>query len=553
MRETKKYQPLVWLMAVLSFVIVLSLGSNVQASQIDKAPFVDSVVLDKTEAFSGESLNIKIEFSEKDGHKFAPGNEMVFDLPKELEGFKTSMLLEDYAIVTVEAGRATVKFTDKVALKEHVKGKLSFNLKVSDSLEKDSEKTIDMSFGTKVQNSLKVKGHKTPTGTPGRHEPAYKGGFVDVNDPTVLNWYVVVNANMDQIVGDVYVTDTLGAGHDYIPNSFKITGNPNVAAPKVKVWGNKHRGRQFEVNLPEKFVSGTSVGITYQTRLDATGEKMKELTNKFATEFATGYNNPKSTSGGARLANLLMSGKIEGDDGIKNGTEGTVEPMPEETVEPIVPIEPENGQESVEENHLEDGVHGTQPDIHNIPKVEELPVDEDTEEIAPIEPENGTESIEKNHEDGIHGTQPEIHNVPKEETLPEDESIGEIDPIESDKGQESIEENHLEDGTQGTQPELHIGETEEVNPEETVDVIDPITPEHVKSTPVEEDKVNPIVTASDFKSVATKTPVQKQAAETKPAAESAELPKTGSVDHFGLTIIGLLGLLFTGFVMTRRK
>lgn len=425
MRETEKYQPLVWLMAVLSFVIVLSLGSNVQASQIDKAPFVDSVVLDKTEAFSGESLNIKIEFSEKDGHKFAPGNEMVFDLPKELEGFKTSMLLEDYAIVTVEAGRATVKFTDKVALKEHVKGKLSFNLKVSDSLEKDSEKTIDMSFGTKVQNSLKVKGHKTPTGTPGRHEPAYKGGFVDVNDPTVLNWYVVVNANMDQIVGDVYVTDTLGAGHDYIPNSFKITGNPNVAAPKVKVWGNKHRGRQFEVNLPEKFVSGTSVGITYQTRLDATGEKMKELTNKFATEFATGYNNPKSTSGGARLANLLMSGKIEGDDGIKNGTEGTVEPMPEET--------------------------------------------------------------------------------------------------------------------------------EEVNPEETVDVIDPITPEHVKSTPVEEDKVNPIVTASDFKSVATKTPVQKQAAETKPAAESAELPTTGSVDHFGLTIIGLLGLLFTGFVMTRRK
>lgn len=279
MREQTKYQPLLWLMAMLACVSVLFIGSTVQASQINKNPFVDSIIVDKSEAYAGEVVNMKIGFSEKekDGHKFKPGDEMVFDLPAELQGFETSMQLEDYAVVTVSQGRATVKFTDKVSQKAHIKGKLSFNLKVSDSLAKDSENTLPLNFGTDIKTSLKVKGHKSSTGTgeQTRHKPAYKGGYVDTKDPNILNWYIVVNANMDPIFGDVSVTDALGKGHVYVADSFKITGNPNMPAPEVKIGANKFFGDKFSVTLPEKFVSGTSVGITYQTRLDKDGKKIR--------------------------------------------------------------------------------------------------------------------------------------------------------------------------------------------------------------------------------------------------------------------------------------
>lgn len=80
-------------MAMLACVLVMFTGNTVQASQINKDLFVDSITVDKSEAWEGENLNVKIGFSEKDGHTFKAGDEMVFDLPKELEGFKTSMKL----------------------------------------------------------------------------------------------------------------------------------------------------------------------------------------------------------------------------------------------------------------------------------------------------------------------------------------------------------------------------------------------------------------------------------------------------------------------------
>ena len=544
MREHKNSQPLFWLMAMFACVSFLFMGTSAQASQIDKSHFVDSIVLDKTEAYTGEIVKLNITFSEKSGHTFAPGDEMVFDLPSELEAFESSMKLEDYAVVTVKDGRAVVRFTDKVKVKDHIKGGLSFNVKVNE-VAKDSEHDVNLGFGTNINQSLKVKGHKSSTGgEQTRHKPAYKGGWVDTKDPTILHWYIVVNANRDPIHGDVKVTDAVGKGHIYIEDSFEITGNPNVPAPKVKIGANNHYGDKFSVTLPENFVSGQTVGINYQTRLTKEGKKMNELTNKFSATFADGNNNPESINDGARLANLLMSGVIEGDETLNQGTEGTVDPMPEETTDEILPIVPENGHESKVENELEDGIHGTDPEIHNLPKEEELPAEEEVDEIAPIKPE---------------------------------------------KGDESNEGPHTEDGIHGSDTEVHIDESEEVNPSEEVDVIDPITPEHIDGKIVEDDKIDPIkpepkpdvkpmpAPKPDVKPMPAPKPdvkptpapkpdvkptpapkpenkvVEPKKAETKNVEKNEDtLPNTGNVDNFALTIIGLLGMIFAGFVMIRR-
>ncbi|ELA07018.1 cell wall anchor domain-containing protein [Weissella ceti NC36] len=188
MKAFTTYRPLWLAMALVSFVVTLFINTGVQASQINSNLFVDEISISKTEISAGDNAEITIRFSEKNGHEFKPGDEMIFELPSELKGYKNEMLLEDYATVRVEEGRAIVTFTDKTTVKKNIKGMLSFSIKATDKLEAGTSKNVTLDLGTNIQKvpNVKVKGHdKRGPGEEPAPDFSYKGGFVSENDPTV--------------------------------------------------------------------------------------------------------------------------------------------------------------------------------------------------------------------------------------------------------------------------------------------------------------------------------------------------------------------------------
>jgi len=584
MRENTYFRLFLWSMAIFSFVVVLFFGTGAHASQVTSKTFVDSIKISKSELVAGEDAVVEIHFSEKPGHKFKPGDQLAFELPKELKGFKNSMLLEDYAQVVVESGRVTVTFTDKTATKKNIKGIISFAIKVKNDLDNGSSKVIPLDFGTNVHDVplLKVKGHPRNDGDgtgerdSRKPDPAYKVGAVDENDPTLLTWYIVINAAKDHISGTIDVTDSLSKGHEYLPDSFEIIGKIGMNSPKVTITGNS-----FTVQLPAGFADGEYAQIKYQTKIIGAGMKMEFLENAFFTKFDSNNNVPGSVSGNAKIKNLIISGKIEGEDDLvpKHGKEETLEPIPEGKLEDIEPIVPEHGKEGIQGDHLEKGIRGSKPEVHNLPKIEELP-EEDLEELIPIDPivpERGHEEVEKqHHEDGIRGSKPEVHNLPKIEELPEDEleELIPIDPIVPERGQEEIEKPHHEDGIRGSKPEVHnLPKVEELPKEELEESIpiDPIIPRHIDSKVVENElekakKILPPIILEDV--VVPEKPINPMPKTKEPKSKDVnssfnkkkiskttsknELPNTGSSTNFGLIVLGLIGLLFSVLSKFRR-
>lgn len=508
---SNKCRPLGVVLALMSFVVVFGMNVGIQASQINKNVFVDSITISKSEAFVDQSVDMHVTFSEKEGHEFAPGDQMVFDLPEELEGFVNNLDLEDYATVHVENRRAVITFKDIVAVKEHIRGTLTFSVHVRDVIANNQEKTIDVNLGTNIQNApkLKLKGHKTDQNHP--DSPAsYKGGHVDVNNPYILHWYVVVNPRHQRITGDVLVTDQLSRGHIYLGNSFRIDGGNDVVKPKPRFSYNRGQGQQFQIYLPQELVSGHGITIHYQTLITRSGKKMKELDNKFFTQFRPGYNNPKDVRGSYQLANLLVKGNIIGDDASKD-----IEDEEEEILEAT------ENEINVEEETLEGN---TQP----IPDVNEQKIPEKRPLLG-----NPNGKTEDGVQMGPQGTQPEVHIDPVEENMPVEPNVESLDEIQSDKGIEKTEDNTLENGVHGIAPEVQTAPNQEVV-------------EKPKSDRRGGDK------QGETKTIDNKS-VEVSAKAAKTSTNQTTLPKTDSNNNVFVTIVGLLGMMFVGFVMMRRN
>lgn len=549
MRAQTNHQRVWWLMALISCMVVLGMNVGVQASQLNKDLFVDSITVSHPEAFVSESVELKVTFSEKNGHKFKPGDQMIFDLPSELEGFVDNLDLEDYATVRVEHGRAIVTFNDLVAIKENIKGTLSFYADVRKGLADNSEKNLQINLGTHVHNvpTLKVKGHKTNQPNP-RPKDTYKGGKVDVNNPEILTWYVVVNANALKISGNVVVTDELGPGHVYVPGSFTFSGNSNVPVPRVKLMANKHFGDKFQIVLPEEYISEHGIQINYQTRLTGPGKKMNRLTNKVFTQFQPVQNNPENVGGEFSLANLLVKGNIEGDDQIKHETEETLDPVEEGTVDEISPLYPQQGTEGDVENHLEDGIKGTDLEVHTDVTEETLP-DETVDPIDPIEPEEAPgDVVEEETIDPINPT-PEanmIDTVPNEMPAPKSEEKPKVEP-ELNGGSDETVLNHDVESLPAPLPndeEKEMRLPAPKNEQKLVDDLVVVKETDNQSSTVEIPEKKPKTVREEKKPTDVNTLVE---------MKTRQLPKTGSVDNLALTVLGLLGLVFSGLIMIRRE
>jgi LPXTG-motif cell wall-anchored protein len=512
MKNAMITRPIWVVMAVFSFVIAMFVGVNAHASVIDSSPFVDKITSSQNVFQPREIGEISMEFSEKEGHEFQPGDELVFTLPEEFKGFANKMMLEDYAEVIVEANRVRVIFNDKVTKKNHIKGSLKFSIKATENIERGTSKEVNLDLGTKANPFPNVTVHGYPVANEGdggnqtAPDFAYKGGNVNENDAELIDWYIVVNAGRLQVSGDTLVRDTLGKGHEFVEGSITINGQP-LTAEQGKLVVN---GNSFEMTLRDAAVSGNTIGINYQTRLTEDGKKQKTLSNDFKADYQILNESPTSIEGASSVKNVLMSGAIEGDEEEEKTPTEETEEIPFEEVEELEEVTPDHGNVTEEEDNM-----------HNVDgsKEEEIHVD-------------GTEE-----------------NVPFEE-------VEELEEVTPENGNVTEQENNANESAEVTQPEVHIA-PEETKP--TPEVIEPKKEE--KITPKKENKTTPKVTApKTVKSIVpakkeekTVAPVSKKAVAKSETVKAAELPNTGSEDNKLFAVVGLVLMAFAGLLFRRRS
>lgn len=494
MNNTYNARPIWMLMAVLSFVVAMFVGTGAQASVIDSTPFVDKITSSKSEFQPREIAEIGMEFSEKPGQKFKPGDELVLPLPAEFKGFPNTMMLEDYAQVFVEQGQVRIVFTDKVTKKNHVKGMVKFSIKASETVEAGTSKDVRLDLGTNANPFPSVKVHGYPVRNEGSgNEPreaapfGYKGGNINDNDSTLIDWYIVINADRLNVNTKTVVRDTLGKGHEYVAGSITIDGRPVTAEDGQLVMN----GNSFELTLNPSAVDGKTVGLKYQTRITEAGKKMKTFKNDFKLDFQLPNQAPNAVEGGANVNNVLMTGVIEGDEEeVHEGKEEVTEGMTEETVSEVTETTDEHAIDCVEEDHAHEHV-----DV----KVNEIRV---------------TEAVE---------------------TMVE-ETLDEVAEVVEDHGSESVEANEVNEKAEVTEVDVRVAEVEEVAPEKTEKVTE------VEVVAPEADKKAEVKTNKSEEKVATKS-----------ANKTAELPQTGSSDNKLVAVLGVALLMFAGLLIRRRS
>lgn len=405
------------LVALVSFVSVLFTGTYAQASTVPLSA-VDSITSSRTTFDPRATGDVTITFSEKAEHEFQPGDVLELTLPMELKGFNKNFMLEDYANVSVDENRVRVVFTDKVAKKNHIQGSLIFGVRASEDITKGTIKDILLDLGTQCKQvpTIKVKGYDAVSG-PGEQKYAYKGGWVNKQDPTLIDWYIVVNPQRLYMNSDVFIRDILGPGHAYVPGSVLVDKKAtNTSMTRLSMGDNN-----FALQLHRDMVTLKTVEISYQTKIVGPGMKQEDLKNDFTADYQVLNQNPTHLEGSFKVKNVMFDGDISGDDDLNHAIEEEA-PTMNDTIEDIPAEVIEKGMVEDEQDITHRAKIDKPVELY-VPLVEEKNIDEDIVETKDVETEqiDGKGSENRLIEHATEEKRPEIQVLPREEKIVEEE------------------------------------------------------------------------------------------------------------------------------------
>lgn len=569
---------LVWFLS--AFVIVLFgmfTSGQAQASVVPSSA-VDSITSSRSTFDPRANGDVTVNFSEKAGHEFQPGDVLELTLPLELHGYNKHFMLEDYADVTVTEGQVRVVFTDKVAKKNNIHGSLWFGVHATETVTKGTTKDVVLDLGTQCKNvpTVKVKGYDA-VGGPGDQKYAYKGGWVNKQDPTLIDWYIVINPQRLYMSSDVFIRDILGPGHEYVSGSVLVNQKPVTEKEGLLSMG----ADNFALQLRRDFVNLNTVEVRYQTKVVEAGKKQAELKNDFTANFQVLYRQPEYLSGSFKVKNVMFDGDIEGDDDLNHATEGVL-PDVEGTVEELPSVDTDKTTESVIPDSTEKVTETDRPEIL-VPTVEEevteeevietLPVETDkvegkvekevdTDPVTEVKPEQGVVPTEEEVEEGVivpipdenieHGfveeeedvthrateeKKVEMH-VPTVEEKTIEEGIVETEEVEVEKIDGTVEENKATERVTETKPEQHVNVVEDKTTEEVV-------------VPMSEQRAQRVMPEAPSKPEVKEVTVKTVQPTKQGSDEAKELPNTGSENNPTVAIAGMLMLM--GAAGARRR
>ncbi|WP_241433109.1 Ig-like domain-containing protein, partial [Listeria cornellensis] len=220
-------------MLMVAVIAITVIPFNFSSASTNHGPsLITNVTLDKTTADLGERIQVNYNWAIPDGTVKA-GDTMIVKMPAELQlEAGIDFDIKDAQGNTVGTAKVnpttneiTVTFTDYAESRTNVHGDMRVWVQLNRA-ENTPGKTSTITFPTKngnVQLGIDVRGNGV-VGPPTTENPANvlsKWGKVDANDPTLINWTVLINSDKLAIPNAVY-TDTIGAGHTFVGDSLAV-------------------------------------------------------------------------------------------------------------------------------------------------------------------------------------------------------------------------------------------------------------------------------------------------------------------------------------------
>ncbi|MGG1165731.1 Cna B-type domain-containing protein, partial [Bacillus mycoides] len=298
------------------------LGIVANAQELNTAGLVDNFTIGNKNLQTGESTDVGVTFSEKNGVRLKPGDTLTLTLPPELYGFKGTVQLDDYGTCKISQGTVVCTFNDKVDSYENITGFLKFNV-TANGVGTDEKRDIETNFGTNLdKQSVTITGPKGGGGTePGEKPFFYKAGDM-LGEENEVRWFLAINNDKKELSRDIVVTDKLQEGQTLNKDSFYITvndylGNRSLA---LKDFENEGYGKitftsdnSFKVVLNQNKARLASFTVQYTSTITEAGKKLEYLKNDYTIDYQILNKDRVSDSGTAETKNMSAEGGAGGN------------------------------------------------------------------------------------------------------------------------------------------------------------------------------------------------------------------------------------------------
>ncbi|WP_341784046.1 collagen binding domain-containing protein [Lactococcus formosensis subsp. formosensis] len=452
-------------------------SEHTSAAELSNTSFIDSLKFSNTKLTQGQTTSVRVEFSSKDDLKVKAGDIITFTLPPELQGMTESdgsprkISLGELGEALIYKDRVVATFNEKVNHLEHVKGYFNFGLQATRTKNPHDTSIKTNLSTTATAQEITIHGDAGNTGQIGTLPFFWKSGDM-LGEKGKVRWFVNANMTKEELSSDIVLTDKHGLGQKLDAQSFRVSienylGRFQISGDEfiAKGYGSIQvlPDDSFIITIKREHARLASFSFMYNTII--TDNTLKSFTNTCNVNYHPYGQGTVQDQGTSDVVNLFADGDANGEQGIKEATEETIENNFEE-LEEIPDIKMENVGSSVTENHANQTAEKNHVEVNVDPIQEEITDESELlEDIPSVETEKPTVSVT---EDSANQTAEKNHveiNVDpvQEEITDESELLEDIPSVETEKPTVSVtedsanqtaEKNHVEANVAPVQKDL---------------------------------------------------------------------------------------------------
>ncbi|MGT2658706.1 collagen binding domain-containing protein [Streptococcus saliviloxodontae] len=242
----------------------------VQATEITTFTVTGATLTSNGQVSSGETMSLDVTLSLPNEQTISSGDTIDLQLPAEL-AFPTSLTNQLVTVAgkavgsyTTSASDSTIRITfsdeGETYFKENSLDKglnIGLNVIASKQVQDENPKEATITFEYPVSNELSYDYAGSGDGAIDNY--TFKYGYVSSSDPTLINWFVVVDSSQD-IIRNLVIQDTLGSGQT-------LTGNVRLVQLAYKSGG-------YASEAEARAGSVTNNLSSYVTYTDASGQTL---------------------------------------------------------------------------------------------------------------------------------------------------------------------------------------------------------------------------------------------------------------------------------------
>ena len=366
-----------------AFLGLMLHSEHVSAAELSHTNFVDSLKFSTTKLAQGQTTSVRVEFSSKDNLKVKAGDTITFTLPAELQGMTENdgsprkISLGELGEALIYKDRVIATFNEKVNQLEHVKGYFNFGLQATRTKNPNDTSIKTNLSTTATAQEITIHGDPGNTGEIGTLPFFWKSGDM-LGEKGKVRWFVNANMTKEELSSDIILTDTHGLGQKLDAQSFRVSienylGNFQITGDEfvAKGYGSIEilPDDSFIITIKREHARLASFSFMYNTII--TDNTVKSFTNTCNVNYQPYGQETVQDQGTADVINLFADGDANGEQGLKEATEETLENNFEE-LEEIPAVEAEKPNSSVTENEANQTAEKHQVDIHVAPNQEVL-------------------------------------------------------------------------------------------------------------------------------------------------------------------------------------